>query len=86
LAEVDFLEVHSFGAAPKTPNAIVDPEGFAAEKSRIRKEYADAYANYWQEKMPENGLPVRFTVYLEELPDKDASYEFGAVAVLQKAK
>jgi hypothetical protein len=86
LAEVDFLEVHSFGAAPKTPNAIVDPEGFAAEKSRIRKEYAEAYANYWKEKMPENGLPVRFTVYLEELPDKDASYEFGAVGLWQKAR
>ena len=86
LAEVDFLEVHSFGAAPKAPNALVDPEGYAAEKSRIRKEYADAYASYWREKMPENGLPVRFTVYLEELPDKDASYEFGAVALLQRAK
>lgn len=86
LAEVDFLEVHSFGAAPKSPNMVVDPEGYAAEKSRIRKEYADAYANYWKEKMPENGLPVRFTVYLEELPDKDASYEFGAVGLLQRAK
>ncbi len=86
LAEVDFLEVHAFGAAPKAPNALVDPEGYAAEKSRIRREYAEAYANYWQEKLPDNGLPVRFTVYLEELPDKDASYEFGAVALLQKAK
>jgi hypothetical protein len=86
LAEVDFLEVHSFGAAPKSPNMVVDPEGYAAEKSRIRREYAEAYANYWKEKMPENGLPVRFTVYLEELPDKDASYEFGAVALLQRAK
>lgn len=86
LAEVDFLEVHSFGAAPKAPNMVVDPEGYAAEKSRIRKEYAEAYANYWKEKMPDNGLPVRFTVYLEELPDKDASYEFGAVALLQRAK
>jgi hypothetical protein len=86
LAEVDFLEVHSFGAAPKAPSAPIDPEGYAAEKSRIRKEYAEAYANYWQEKMPDNGLPVRFTVYLEELPDKDASYEFGAVGLLQKTK
>ena len=86
LAEVDFLEVHSFGAAPKSPNMVVDPEGYAAEKSRIRKEYAEAYATYWKEKMPENGLPVRFTVYLEELPDKDASYEFGAVGLLQRAK
>lgn len=86
LAEVDFLEVHSFGAAPKAPNAVSDPEGYAAEKSRIRKEYAEAYARYWKEKMPDNGLPVRFTVYLEELPDKDACYEFGAVALLQKAE
>ena len=85
LAEIDFLEVHSFGAAPKAPNALVDPEGYASEKSRIRKEYADAYAQYWKEKMPDNGLPVRFTVYLEELPDKEASYEFGAVGLLQKA-
>lgn len=85
LAEVDFLEVHAFGAAPKTPNMLVDPEGYAAEKSRIRREYAEAYARYWQEKMPDNGLPVRFTVYLEELPDQDASYEFGAVGLLQKA-
>jgi hypothetical protein len=86
LAEVDFLEVHAFGAAPKAPNMVVDPEGYAAEKSRIRKEYAEAYAKYWREKMPDNGLPVRFTVYLEELPDKDASYEFGAVALLQRTK
>ncbi len=86
LAEVDFLEVHSFGAAPKAPNALVDSEGYAAEKSRIRREYAEAYASYWKEKMPDNGLPVRFTVYLEELPDKDASYEFGAVGLLQKVK
>jgi hypothetical protein len=84
LAEVDFLEVHSFGAAPKKPNVLADPEGYAAEKSRIRKEYSRAYANYWKEKMPDNGLPVRFTVYLEELPDRDASYEFGAVGLLQK--
>ena len=86
LAEVDFLEVHSFGAAPKAPNGLVDPEGYAAEKSRIRREYAEAYASYWKEKMPDNGLPVRFTVYLEELPDKDASYEFGAVGLVQKAE
>ncbi len=86
LAEVDFLEVHSFGAAPKAPNAVVDPEGFAAEKKRIRGEYARAYARYWKEKMPDNGLPVRFTVYLEELPDTDASYEFGAVGLVQRAQ
>jgi hypothetical protein len=85
LAEIDFLEVHAFGAAPKAPNFLADPEGYVAEKQRIRQAYATAYARYWQEKMPDNGLPVRFTVYLEELPDKDASYEFGAVALLQRA-
>jgi len=83
LAEVDFLEIHSFGAAPKAPSPLIDPEGYAAEKTRIRREYAQAYARYWKEKMPDNGLPVRFTVYLEELPDADASYEFGAVGLLQ---
>jgi hypothetical protein len=86
LAEVDFLEVHSFGAAPKSPNALVDPEGYAEEKNRIRREYSEAYAAYWKEKMPDNGLPVRFTVYLEELPDKEASYEFGAVGLVQRSK
>ena len=86
LAELDFLEVHSFGAAPKKPNPLVDPEGYVAEKLRIRQAYSAAYARYWKEKMPECGLPVRFTVYLEELPDAEASYEFGAVALYQKKR
>jgi hypothetical protein len=86
LAAVDFLEVHSFGAAPKAPHALVDPQGYAAEKQRIRSQYSEAYASYWKEKMPDNGLPVRFTVYLEELPDTDASYEFGAVGLVQKTQ
>lgn len=85
LAELDFLEVHSFGAAPKDPQPLVEPEGYAMEKERIRQAYAQAYATYWKQKMPENGLPVRFTVYLEELPDAAASYEFGAVALYQKS-
>lgn len=84
LAELDFLEVHSFGGVPKKPNPLVDPEGYAAEKLRIRQAYYAAYGKYWKEKMPDNGLPVRFTVYLEELPDAEASYEFGAVALYQK--
>lgn len=83
LADLDFLEIHSFGAAPKGPSPIVDPVGYAAEKKRIRQAYSEAYAAYWQEKMPENGLPVRFTVYLEELPDVGASYEMGATALYQ---
>ncbi len=84
LADLDFLEVHSFGAAPKSPDSRVDPEGYAREKKRIRAAYGEAYARYWAQKMPENGLPARFTVYLEELPDTDASYELCATALLQK--
>lgn len=86
LAELDFLEVHAFGAAPKAPNPAADPEGFLAEKKRIRRAYSQAYAQYWKDKMPANGLPVRFTVYLEELPDAEASYEFGATALWQKKR
>ncbi len=85
LADLDFLEIHSFGAAPKTPSPLTDPKGYAEEKQRIRKAYSEAYAAYWKEHMPDNGLPVRFTVYLEELPDVEASYEFGAVALYQKS-
>ena len=85
LAELDFLEVHSFGAAPKEPNPISDPEGYVEERQRIREAYSAAYARYWQEKMPDNGLPVRFTVYLEELPDRESSYELSAVALYQRA-
>lgn len=84
LKDLDFLEIHSFGAAPKEPNPLTDPEGYMAEKHRIRKSYAEAYALYWKKNLPDNGLPVRFTVYLEELPDLDACYEFGAVALYQK--
>jgi len=86
LAELDFLEVHAFGAAPKQPNPLADPEGFLAEKKRIRQAYSRAYAEYWKQKMPDNGLPVRFTVYLEELPDAEASYEFGATALYQRKR
>ena len=57
-----------------------------AEKSRIRKAYAKAYAEYWEQRLPDNGLPTRFTVYLEELPDLDASYELSAVALLQRTR
>lgn len=86
LAALDFLEIHSFGAAPKEPNPISDPAGYAAEKKRIRQAYSKAYESYWRERMPDSGLPVRFTVYLEELPDRDASYELCATALLQKQR
>ena len=84
LAALDFLEIHSFGAAPREPNPIADPAGYAEEKRRIRQAYSDAYGKYWRERMPDNGLPARFTVYLEELPDRDASYELSATALLQR--
>jgi hypothetical protein len=86
LAELEFLEVHSFGAAPKAPNPHTDPEGYMAEKKRLRQAYAEAYAKYWAEKMPDNGRPARFTVYLEELPDAEASYELCATALYQKSR
>lgn len=86
LAALDFLEIHSFGAAPREPNPFVDPAGYAEEKRRIRQAYSDAYEKYWRERMPDNGLPARFTVYLEELPDRDASYELSATALLQRQR
>ena len=84
LADLDFLEVHSFGAAPKHPSPFVDPEGYLKERERIRGDYNRAYADYWKTKMPDNGIPARFTVYLNDLPDPWASYEMCAVALLQK--
>jgi enamine deaminase RidA (YjgF/YER057c/UK114 family) len=85
LAEVDFLEVHAFGTAPKGCNPIVDPEGYAAAKSRMREAYSKAYAQYWAERMPDNGLPARFTVYLEDLPNAKASFEISGTALLQRS-
>lgn len=85
LTEVDFLEMHVFGAAPKAPSPIADPEGYVAERKRIREAYGRAYSSYWAEKMPDNGLPARFTVYVEDLPDGKASYELAATALYQKS-
>ena len=85
LSELDFLEMHAFGAAPKAPSPISDPEGYARERRRIREAYAKAYSEYWAEKMPDNGLPVRFTVYVEDLPDGKASYELAATALYQRS-
>ena len=84
LTEIDFLEVHAFGAAPNAPGLIADPEGYVAERNRIRQAYGKAYSSYWAGKLADNGLPVRFTVYLEDLPNKNASYELSATALYQK--
>lgn len=85
LQEVDFLEVHAFGCQPKSPNPLVDPAGFAAEQTRLRKAYAEAYSSFFADQLPENGVPCRFTVHLTDVPDTAASYEFYAVGLLQRS-
>jgi hypothetical protein len=84
LREVDFIEVHAFGCQPKSPNPLVDPLGYAAEQDRLRKAYAEAYANFFATYLPENGVPCRFTVHLVDVPDKAASYEFYSTALYQR--
>jgi hypothetical protein len=85
LREVDFIEMHAFGCQPKSPNPFVDPVGFAAEQDRLRAAYAEAYAGYFADNLPENGVPCRFTVHLTDVPDKAASYEFYSTALLQQS-
>jgi hypothetical protein len=86
LKEVDFIEMHAFGCQPKTPNPLVDPLGFAQEQERLRKAYAEAYAGFFADELPENGVPCRFTVHLVDVPDRAASYEFYSVALLQRSR
>jgi hypothetical protein len=86
LREIDFIEVHAFGCQPKSPNPAVDPAGFAAEQDRLRKAYADAYARFFAEELPDNGVPCRFTVHVVDVPDRAASYEFYATALLQRSR
>ena len=85
LREVDFIEMHAFGCQPKSPNPLVDPVGFAAEQDRLRAAYAEAYAGFFADNLPENGVPCRFTVHLTDVPDKAASYEFYSTALYQKS-
>ena len=85
LRDVDFVEVHAFGCQPKSPNPLVDPAGYAAEQDRLRKAYAEAYAGFFAEHLPEHGVPCRFTVHLLDVPDKAASYEFYSTGLLQRA-
>ncbi|MDQ3692193.1 MAG: hypothetical protein M3464_01000 [Chloroflexota bacterium] len=85
LRDIDFIEMHAFGCQPKSPNPLVDPLGYAAEQDHLRHAYADAYAGYFAERLPDNGVPCRFTVHLVDVPDKAASYEFYATALLQRA-
>ena len=85
LQDLDFIEMHAFGAQPKTPNILADPAGYAAEQDRLRKAYAEAYAAFFADNLPDNGVPCRFTVHLIDFPDKAASYEFYSTALLQRA-
>ena len=86
LRDIDFLEVHAFGCQPKGPNPLVDPLGYAAERDRLRREYAAAYAGFFADHLPDNGLPCRFTVHVVDVPDAAASYEFYATALLQRSQ
>ena len=85
IADVDFVEVHAFRAQPKSPNPIADPEGYARELERLRAAYARAYAGFFAQRCPENGVPARFTVHVVDFPDRAASYEFYATALYQPA-
>ncbi len=85
LKHVDFIEVHAFGCQPKSPNPLVDPAGYAVEQERLRKAYAEGYRGFFRDSLPDNGVPVRFTVHLLDVPDKAASYEFYSTALYQKA-
>jgi hypothetical protein len=86
LEAIDFIEMHVFGCQPKSPNPMVDPAGFAAERERLRRAYARAYGGYFRERLPAHGLPARFTVHLTDVPDPAASYEFYATALLQRSR
>lgn len=86
IAEVDFIEIHAFGCQPKSPNPLVDPEGYVAEQNRLRAAYRTAYAAWFQTHCPENGLPARFTVHVVDVPDRAASYEFYGTALYQRGQ
>lgn len=85
ISKIDFVEVHAFAAQPKSPNPLVDPQGFAAEQQRLYKEYAEAYSGFFRDHMPGCGVPARFTVHVVDFPDKAASYEFYSVGLYQPA-
>ena len=54
IAEIDFIELHAFGAQPKSPSPLADPSGYREEQKRLRAEYAEAYRNFFKENCPEN--------------------------------
>jgi len=84
IADIDFIEVHASGCQPKSPSPLADPVGYAAEVDRLRAAYARAYAAFFRERLPDHGLPCRFTVHVVDVPDTAASYEFYSVGLLQR--
>ena len=85
ISQIDFLEVHAFGAQPKDINPMVEPVRFHEEQQRIYKEYSEAYSRFFAEEMTDTGVPSRFTVHVVDFPDKAASYEFYSVGLFQKS-
>lgn len=86
LDQLDFLEINSFGALPKTPNPLVDPEGYAKNRKEIAEAYRKGWVKFWSERMPDNGLPARFTVYVAYPANIKANYELSGIALLQKER
>src|ERR687896_467195 len=58
------------------------PLVFRCWEDWLQEAYAEAYAGFFAEQLPEHGLPCRFTVHLLDVPDKAASYEFYSTALL----
>ncbi len=85
LRDVDFIEIHAFGCQPKNPSPFTEPAAYAAEQERLKREYAEAYAAYFADNLPDNGVPCRFTVQVIDVPDRAASYEFYGTALYQRS-
>jgi hypothetical protein len=71
---------------PHHPLLNLPKVGCAAEQARLRTAYREAYAAFFADNLPDNGLTARFTVHAVDVPDQAASYGFYAAALLQKEK
>ena len=63
---------------------FTEPAAYAAEQDRLKRAYAAAYAAYFADHLPDNGVPCRFTVQVVDVPDRAASYEFYGTALYQR--
>jgi hypothetical protein len=83
LADVDFLEVHAFGRSRRSPTrwsiplAMRRTDGHCLPRS-VRRVFPG--------NLSDNGLPARFTVHVIDVPDRAASYESYATALVQRAR